>query len=72
MCADRILDDEYAVRFKARVIVRLTGVDSIWTVGQACDAADAEWEACTPDAHREMFEDDPEGSADEAISNWSD
>lgn len=30
----------------------------------------AAWEACTPAAHREDYEDDPEGAADAEMDYW--
>lgn len=72
-------------RFKARIVARLTQpltdeerAEALardpdfepWTQRQAEDAAADEFAAVSFDDLIEGFEEDPEGSADECLSNW--
>jgi hypothetical protein len=68
--AGRIDDEEYARRFKARILQRLSGPGTEWTEEQAREAAAAEWDAIDPAEQRIGYENDPEGCADEALSYW--
>lgn len=79
---------EWERRFKERIISRLTQPPlteqehaealerdpefTPWTREQADDAAGNEFAAVAFSDLLEGFEDDPEGSADECMSNWGD
>lgn len=60
-----INDEEYARRFKARILARLSGPDTIWTQENAEEAATDEWESFD-----RGDDNDPEGSADDCLSYW--
>ena len=64
--------EEYARRYKARILQRLSGPGTEWTEEQAREAATEEWESVEPHEHMSGFEDDPEGAADESLSYWGD
>jgi hypothetical protein len=59
MTEDRISDEEFMRRLRARLIE------------VAGEGADAVAEAVDVEDWREHFENDPEGSADEEMSYWS-
>ena len=60
-----ITREEYERRFKAHIIATLMAPGSTWTLQEATDAAENEFDSIEPD-----FLDDPEGDADEALSYW--
>lgn len=65
-----INEAEYERRFKARIIAVLSNMPTFWTPEQAKEAADDEWESDDFEHHAYMYDDDPEGSADESLSCW--
>lgn len=62
----------WAARFKARIVERLTTGQTTWTKEGAELAAESEYEATATYDALTGFENDPEGSADEALSYWED
>ncbi len=69
--------EEWERRFKGHIVNRLAAQhgaapDSGWTQERAEDAARAEFEASEFEDLYRGYEADPEGSADEALSYWSD
>ena len=87
LTSDQMSRDEYERRFKARIVARCTAPITAaeiaeaqardpeftpWTMEEAERAAQAEWDGVSFEEHAEFFENDPEGAADEEMSNWSD
>lgn len=70
--AQQITGEEWARRFKARIVARLTEEGSAWTPEQAEAAAQDEYGACSAADMLSGYENDPEGSADMALSYWTD
>lgn len=83
---DPVSPEEYERRFKARIVERCTAPmtaaeiatarenDSefeLWTLEQAERMAQAEWDGVSFEEHAEFYVNDPEGAADEEMSNWS-
>jgi hypothetical protein len=66
---ERIEAAEWERRFKARVVSRLMDGKTTWTQKQADRAAEHEYQQAE---HDPSYENDPEGSADEALSYWGD
>jgi len=63
-----ISGDEWRSRFRAHIVDKLIGAG--WDPDHAEAAADAEYEVCSTADMLSGYEDDPEGSAGEAMSCW--
>lgn len=68
--ANGMTADEWARRFRARIVSRLTEPGSSWTTAQAEDAARSEYDAIDADDITDREWNDPEGAADESLSYW--
>ena len=65
------MEAEYARRFKAQIVSRLTANGEGWSADAAMAAAESEWEAFA-ESDGSNLNGNPENDADEAMTYWDD